>query len=54
MSHIPAASYPICVLCREHVELETANTDERGQAVHEACYASHIVLPLRPEERLIR
>jgi hypothetical protein len=41
MNHIPTASYPICPLCSEHVELENANTDEKGQAVHEECYVTH-------------
>jgi hypothetical protein len=27
-----------CVICHKPVELETAKTDERGQAVHEDCY----------------
>ena len=43
MTYIPTASYPICRLCGEHVELETANTDEKGQAVHENCYVTQIV-----------
>lgn len=45
MLYTPMASYPICALCREHVELEIATTDERGQAVHEECYASHLTSP---------
>jgi len=28
----------ICMICREPVALEIANTDEDGQAVHEHCY----------------
>lgn len=47
MAHVPTASYPICPLCSEHVELETANTDERGKAVHEECYVSRIIEPTR-------
>jgi hypothetical protein len=42
MAHLRKASYPVCPLCQEHVELETANSDERGRAVHEECYVSHI------------
>ncbi len=43
MAHIPTANYPICPLCSEHIELETANTDEKGKAVHEECYVAHII-----------
>jgi hypothetical protein len=43
MTHIPAASYPICPFCTKQVELEKANTDEKGQAVHEDCYVAHIL-----------
>ncbi len=43
MTHIPAASYPICPFCTEKIELEKANTDEKGQAVHEDCYVAHIL-----------
>jgi hypothetical protein len=47
MAHIPTARYPVCPFCTEHVELETANTDEKGQAVHEACYAAYIASQVR-------
>jgi hypothetical protein len=43
MAHLRKASYPVCPLCQEHVELETANSDERGRAVHEECYVTHII-----------
>jgi hypothetical protein len=42
MAHIRKASYPVCPLCNEVVEIETANTDEKGWAVHEDCYVAHI------------
>lgn len=42
MPHIPTASYPVCPICREHIELETAGTDDRGRAVHEQCYAAKL------------
>jgi len=44
MSHIAAASYPICPLCSEHVEIESANTDDKGRAVHEECYVAHTIV----------
>ncbi len=43
MAHIPAASYPICPFCSEHIELEKAHTDDKGKAVHEECYVAHII-----------
>lgn len=47
MAYIRPVSYPICPICFEHIELETANTDERGRAVHEECYVQHIVAQTR-------
>jgi len=46
MTHIPTASYPICPLCSEHIELEKANTDDKGKAVHEECYVLSLKLKL--------
>jgi hypothetical protein len=37
---------PICSLCDEPVEIETAKTDENGDAVHEDCY----VVKMRPKK----
>jgi hypothetical protein len=34
---------PQCVICRESVQLEESKADERGQAIHEACYVSQLV-----------
>jgi|HubBroStandDraft_2_1064218.scaffolds.fasta_scaffold13280_6 hypothetical protein len=43
---MPTSSHlPICPLCNEPVELETAKTDENGNAVHEECYT----LKVQPE-----
>lgn len=42
MDHVPTARYLTCSLCGQHIELETANTDENGQAVHEDCYVAYI------------
>ena len=47
MSHVPTARYPVCPFCTEHVELETANTDEKGRAVHEDCYVDYILAKSR-------
>lgn len=37
-----------CAICQKPVELETAQTDERGWAVHEDCYME----TLQPRRRL--
>jgi hypothetical protein len=44
----------LCELCSEHVELETANTDEKGKAVHEECYVSFIAAQYRNLEAASR
>ena len=36
------SQFPICSLCNEPVEVETAKTDENGDAVHEDCYVVEI------------
>jgi hypothetical protein len=28
----------LCKICRQAVRIETCNTDEKGQPVHEQCY----------------
>jgi hypothetical protein len=33
---------PSCILCAKPIDLEAANTDEQGRAVHENCYAALI------------
>ena len=38
---------PICSICKEPVRLETAKTDENGQAVHEDCYVVHLMALLQ-------
>lgn len=35
---------PSCSICNDLVPLETSNTDEYGQAVHEECYIANICL----------
>jgi hypothetical protein len=42
-----------CVICKKLVPLETARIDERGQPVHEECYALRISreLPRREEQK---
>ena len=47
MVHIQEIRHPTCPLCTEHVELETANTDEKGRAVHEDCYVGLILAQSR-------
>jgi hypothetical protein len=43
MPHTRIEPYFICPLCSQPIELETANTDEKGQAVHEDCYVALIL-----------
>jgi len=47
MTYIPTARYLVCSLCAKPIELETANTDERGLAVHEDCYVAYIAAQSR-------
>ena len=35
-----SSQFAICSLCNEPMELETAKTDEKGNAVHEECYVT--------------
>lgn len=39
------ARLPLCSLCNEPVEIETAKANENGDAVHEDCY----VVRIRPK-----
>jgi hypothetical protein len=32
------STFPICPLCNEPVEIETAKTNADGEAIHEECY----------------
>jgi hypothetical protein len=38
-----AAKLPMCSLCLQPVALESATTDEDGQAVHEDCYSARVL-----------
>jgi hypothetical protein len=47
--------FPMCSLCNEPVELETAKTDEAGRVVHEECYVLRMQMEgatARPTENL--
>lgn len=46
-AYIPKASYLVCSLCSGHIELEGANTDDEGNAVHEECYVAHVIQQTR-------
>jgi hypothetical protein len=35
-------AFPTCSACDKPVSLESANTDDNGQAVHEKCYLSRL------------
>ena len=38
-----------CSICHQPVALETANTDEAGQAVHEECYLLNLGIEADPD-----
>jgi hypothetical protein len=37
-SLLASGQTPLCLICNAPVLLETAKTDERGNAIHEECY----------------
>ena len=37
-SLLASGQTPLCLICNAPVPLETAKTDERGNAIHEECY----------------
>ena len=43
----------LCVICREPVALETAKTDDDGQATHEECYVEKIRGKIPPERKAV-
>ncbi len=47
MAHAKTASFPICPICAEHLEIEITNTDEKCRAVHEDCYVAFILAQSR-------
>jgi hypothetical protein len=40
----PQTFLPTCSLCDQPVVLETSKTDEKGNAVHEDCYAIKVAV----------
>lgn len=46
MTH-PLRAFPVCSICKQPVRLETAKTDEKGQAVHEDCYLQRLMASLQ-------
>jgi predicted amidophosphoribosyltransferase len=42
---------PICSICGEPVNLQTATCDEHGKAVHEECYVQKILARKPPVAR---
>lgn len=52
----PKRATTVCFICAASIPLETSNTDERGNAVHEDCYVRKTIskfqaaATLRPQE----
>jgi hypothetical protein len=40
--------FPLCSLCNEPVDLQTAKTDADGQAMHEDCYVLRLQMKGTP------
>jgi hypothetical protein len=38
---------PVCSVCKRPIRLETAKTDENGEAVHEDCYLQRLMVLLQ-------
>jgi hypothetical protein len=51
-------TFPICSVCNEAVELDTAKVNEIGNPIHEECYVLKVslrndkTLPLNPREKM--
>ena len=37
---------PVCSICNQPIQLETSNTDESGNLVHEDCYVQRLLASL--------
>jgi hypothetical protein len=44
LKFISKPRFPICSLCNEPVELETAKADEHGNSIHEECYVLGLII----------
>ncbi len=44
-SHLHQSVF-LCEICREHIPLEDAKTDEHGLPVHEHCYVARLTLEM--------
>jgi hypothetical protein len=45
---VPKTKLVVCALCHKPLDLETAKTDEDGQAVHAECYFQKVKRPKTP------
>lgn len=44
----PKRAAIVCSICSRFIPLETSNTDEHGNAVHEECYVRKTIAKFRP------
>jgi hypothetical protein len=44
LKFISKPRFPVCSLCNEPVELETAKADEHGNSIHEECYVLGLII----------
>jgi hypothetical protein len=42
MPYSKTPPFPVCPLCNEAAEINTAKTDDEGRAVHEECYVRNL------------
>jgi hypothetical protein len=52
MPHRRRIIYPVCHLCNEPVEINTAKTDADGKAIHEDCYIKSLNSPPKSSARI--
>ncbi|HET9304598.1 MAG TPA: hypothetical protein VFO46_01095 [Candidatus Sulfotelmatobacter sp.] len=48
----PKRAAIVCSICSRFIPLETSNTDERGNAVHEECYVHKTISKFRTASAL--
>ena len=52
LQHARKPPFPVCSVWNEQVEIKTAKTDSKGQAVHEDCYVQMELKQAKPTQDL--